>query len=125
MKVFFSFFVLLEIFGSSVAVYKQWIPNTNFENATNWDQNRIPCAKDTILFGSTKIVSVFVQASHSLTDMYLPLNGEFIMAPTAGFAAFDGNYSPGCETVDIPLKEEDVEALSVQENPMFHAVQEY
>ncbi|XP_015283864.1 PREDICTED: protein amnionless-like, partial [Gekko japonicus] len=28
----------------------------------------------------------------------LPLNGEFIMAPGAGFAAFDGNYEPGCET---------------------------
>ncbi|XP_058018650.1 protein amnionless [Ahaetulla prasina] len=94
--------------GSSVAVYKQWIPNTNFENAANWNQNRIPCAKDTVLFGSSKIVSVFVQASHSLTDMYLPLNGEFIMAPAAGFAAFDGNYNPGCETAsEITFKSTD------------------
>ncbi|KAM3850893.1 protein amnionless [Vipera latastei] len=94
--------------GSSVAVYKQWIPNTNFENAANWDQNRVPCAKDAILFGSSKIVSIFVQASHSLTDMYLPLNGEFIMAPGAGFAAFDGNYNPGCETAsEITFKSTD------------------
>ncbi|KAH0620346.1 hypothetical protein JD844_020661 [Phrynosoma platyrhinos] len=29
---------------------------------------------------------------------YIPLNGEFIMAPGAGFAAFDDSYDPGCET---------------------------
>ncbi|KAK9409418.1 protein amnionless [Crotalus adamanteus] len=108
MKAFLSSLVFLQVVGSSVAVYKQWIPNTNFENAVNWDQNRVPCAKDAILFGSSKIVSVFVQASHSLTDMYLPLNGEFIMAPGAGFAAFDGNYSPGCETAsEITFKSTD------------------
>ncbi|XP_025023927.1 protein amnionless, partial [Python bivittatus] len=95
-RIFLS--LLLNFGGTSIAVYKQWIPNTNFENASNWDQNRVPCAKDVILFGSSKIVSVFVQASHSLTGMYLPLNGEFILAPGAGFAAFDGNYNPGCET---------------------------
>ncbi|XP_063146431.1 protein amnionless [Candoia aspera] len=98
MKTFLSSFVFIQVLGTSVAVYKQWIPNTNFENASNWDQNRVPCAKDVILFGSSKIVSVFVQASHSLTDMYLPLNGELIMAHGAGFTAFNGSYNPGCET---------------------------
>ncbi|XP_070589499.1 protein amnionless isoform X2 [Erythrolamprus reginae] len=93
MKVFLSSFVLLQVFGSSVAVYKQWVPNTNFENAANWDQNQIPCAKDTVLFGSRK---------------YLPLNGEFIMAPAAGFEAFDGNYNPGCETAsEVTFKSTD------------------
>ncbi|KAJ6661886.1 hypothetical protein lerEdw1_013057, partial [Lerista edwardsae] len=28
----------------------------------------------------------------------IPLNGEFIMAPGAAFAAFDGRHDPGCET---------------------------
>ncbi|CAI5764599.1 Hypothetical predicted protein [Podarcis lilfordi] len=30
--------------------------------------------------------------------MYIPLDGEFILAPGAGFAAFDGSFDPGCET---------------------------
>ncbi|XP_067411123.1 protein amnionless isoform X2 [Emydura macquarii macquarii] len=84
--------------AAPVAVYKQWIPNTNFENASNWDKDRLPCANDMVLFKSNEVISVFVQSSHSLTDMYLPLNGEFIMAPGAGFAAFDGSWDPGCDT---------------------------
>uniref|UniRef100_A0A803TZ08 Protein amnionless n=1 Tax=Anolis carolinensis TaxID=28377 RepID=A0A803TZ08_ANOCA len=60
-----------------------WIPNTNFEHISNWDQDRVPCARDVILFDSNE---------------YMPLNGEFIMAPGAGFAAFDGSSNPGCET---------------------------
>ncbi|XP_053139586.1 protein amnionless isoform X2 [Hemicordylus capensis] len=38
-----------------------------------------------------------LQAQHT-AEKYLPLNGEFMMAPGAGFAAFDGAYDPGCET---------------------------
>ncbi|KAF7252107.1 putative RNA-directed DNA polymerase from transposon BS [Varanus komodoensis] len=55
--------------SASNAVYKRWIPNTNFENSSNWDQGRVPCATDAILFESSKVVSVFVQSSHALTDM--------------------------------------------------------
>ncbi|XP_077179861.1 protein amnionless [Paroedura picta] len=98
MKTLLLFFVFLQLLGSSRAVYKQWIPNTNFENVSNWDRGRVPCANDMVVFGSSEVVSVFVQSPHTLSNMYLPLNGEFIMAPGAGFAAFDGNYEPRCET---------------------------
>ncbi|XP_061469261.1 protein amnionless [Rhineura floridana] len=98
MKTLLFFCIFLYLLGVLCAVYKQWIPNTNFENASNWDQGRVPCANDVILFRSSEVVSVFVQSSYSLTDMYIPLNGEFIMASGAGFAASDGSYDPGCET---------------------------
>ncbi|KAJ7345208.1 hypothetical protein JRQ81_001158 [Phrynocephalus forsythii] len=97
MKALF-FSILLNHLGASGAVYKQWIPNTNFENASNWDRGHVPCATDVILFDKNKDVSVFVQSSHFLTEMSMPLNGEFIMGPGAGFGAFDGSYHPGCET---------------------------
>ncbi|NXY70635.1 AMNLS protein, partial [Glareola pratincola] len=29
---------------------------------------------------------------------YLPLNGEFVLASGAGFAAFDGSWDPGCDS---------------------------
>ncbi|XP_020649267.3 protein amnionless [Pogona vitticeps] len=97
MKALF-FSVFLHHLGASGAVYKRWIPNTNFENTSNWDRGHVPCATDVILFGNNEDVSVFVQSSHFLTEMYMPLNGELIMGPGAGFAAFDGSYNPGCET---------------------------
>ncbi|NXC43187.1 AMNLS protein, partial [Penelope pileata] len=82
--------------AAAMAAYKQWIPNTNFETASNWDKERVPCASDVIHFEKSKVVSVFVGSPHALTDMYLPLNGEFLLAPGAGFAAFDGSWDPGC-----------------------------
>ncbi|NXJ74621.1 AMNLS protein, partial [Trogon melanurus] len=84
--------------AAAAAMYKQWIPNTNFETTSNWDKGRVPCASDTIHFEKNKVVSVFLESPHVLTDMYLPLNGEFVLASGAGFAAFDGSWDPGCDS---------------------------
>ncbi|NXX13392.1 AMNLS protein, partial [Podargus strigoides] len=90
--------VSLLLTAAAAAVYKQWIPNTNFETASNWDKGRVPCASDVVHFDKNKVLSVFVRSPHVLTDMYLPLNGEFVLAPGAGFAAFDGSWDPGCDS---------------------------
>uniref|UniRef100_A0A8C6N782 Protein amnionless n=1 Tax=Melopsittacus undulatus TaxID=13146 RepID=A0A8C6N782_MELUD len=66
--------------AAATAVYKQWIPNTNFETASNWDKGRVPCASNVVRFEENK---------------YLPLNGELMLAAGAGFAAFDGSWDPG------------------------------
>ncbi|XP_074069262.1 protein amnionless isoform X2 [Macrotis lagotis] len=84
----------LLFFEVSVAVYKQWVPSTNFEDASNWDKNRTPSETDIIMFDSNKMVSVFIGSTHVLTGAHLPLDGEFILAPGAGFAAFDGTSDP-------------------------------
>ncbi|KAM4690538.1 protein amnionless [Rhinophrynus dorsalis] len=78
------------------AIYKQWIPNTNFENASNWNGQRVPCSQDKVVFENNKKVSVYVQSRHSLTDMYLPWDGELILAPGAGFSASSGDEAD-CE----------------------------
>ncbi|KAM4899226.1 protein amnionless [Sylvia borin] len=84
--------------AATAAVYKQWIPNTNFETASNWDKGRVPCARDVVHFEKDKVVSVFVRSPHALTDMYLPLNGEFVLAAGAAFTASDGSWDPGCDS---------------------------
>ncbi|KAF1585123.1 Protein amnionless, partial [Eudyptes moseleyi] len=84
--------------AAATAVYKQWIPNTNFETGSNWDKGRVPCASDVVHFEKNKVVSVFVRSPHALTDMYLPLNGELVLASGAGFTAFDGSWDPGCDS---------------------------
>ncbi|XP_044127116.1 protein amnionless-like [Bufo gargarizans] len=78
---------LLSVISVSEATYKQWIPNTNFENAANWREQRVPCAQDTATFLRDQRVSVFVQSSRPLTNLFLPLDGEFILSPGAGFLA--------------------------------------
>ncbi|XP_019137267.1 protein amnionless isoform X2 [Corvus cornix cornix] len=89
---------ILQLLAATAAVYKQWIPNTNFETASNWDKDRVPCASDVVHFEKDKVVSVFVRSPHALTDMYLPLNGELVLAAGAGFTAFDGSWDPGCDS---------------------------
>ncbi|KAF1530063.1 Protein amnionless, partial [Eudyptes sclateri] len=84
--------------AAATAVYKQWIPDTNFETGSNWDKGRVPCASDVVHFEKNKVVSVFVRSPHALTDMYLPLNGELVLASGAGFTAFDGSWDPGCDS---------------------------
>ncbi|NXJ05640.1 AMNLS protein, partial [Odontophorus gujanensis] len=94
-------FTSLLLLAAAMAAYKQWIPNTNFETASNWDKERVPCASDMIHFEKNKVVSVFVRSTHALTDMYLPLDGEFLLASGAGFAAFDGSWDPGCGSGEV------------------------
>ncbi|XP_077319836.1 protein amnionless isoform X1 [Lithobates pipiens] len=79
--------LVLFLSGWVDAIYKRWIPNTNFENASNWAEQRLPCSQDKAVFASKKKVSVFVQSAHSLKSLYLPLDGEFILSPGAGFMA--------------------------------------
>ncbi|XP_026705760.1 protein amnionless [Athene cunicularia] len=98
MKRLFFLLSVLQFLGAVAAVYKQWIPNTNFETASNWDKGRVPCASNVVHFQKNEVISVFVRSPHALTDMYLPLNGEFVLASGAGFAAFDGSWDPGCDS---------------------------
>uniref|UniRef100_A0A669PIU3 Protein amnionless n=1 Tax=Phasianus colchicus TaxID=9054 RepID=A0A669PIU3_PHACC len=99
-------FASLLLLAATMAAYKKWIPNTNFETASNWDKERIPCARDTIHFEKDEVVSVFVRSTHALTDMYLPLNGEFLLASGSGFAAFDGSWDPGCAVLSFANAEQ-------------------
>ncbi|XP_038603356.1 protein amnionless isoform X2 [Tachyglossus aculeatus] len=83
--------------GVSDGFFKQWTPNTNFETGSNWDRNQTPCAGATARFEAQEEVSVYVRQTHWLADVYLPLDAEFILAPSAGFGAFDGDFDPSCD----------------------------
>ncbi|EPY87740.1 hypothetical protein CB1_000223019 [Camelus ferus] len=51
------------------ASYKLWVPNTDFDDAANWSQNRTPCAGAAVQFPADKMVSVLVREGHSISDM--------------------------------------------------------
>uniref|UniRef100_A0AAZ3PX79 Protein amnionless n=1 Tax=Oncorhynchus tshawytscha TaxID=74940 RepID=A0AAZ3PX79_ONCTS len=64
---------------SSDALYKQWIPDTNYENKTNWDKGSVPCGNDIVQFSAQRKVSVYVETVHSVQEIQLPVDGEFIL----------------------------------------------
>ncbi|CAO2587453.1 Protein amnionless, partial [Lemmus lemmus] len=78
------------------AAYKLWIPSTNFDTASNWSQNRTPCAGDAVQFPADKMVSVLVRDSYAISDMLLPLDGEFVLASGAAFSAAGVGSDPAC-----------------------------
>lgn len=88
----FLFFCLV---GAASALYKQWIPDTNYENKTNWDKGFVPCGNDRVEFPAQRRVSVYVETTHSIQEMRLPLDGEFILNSGAGFYV-GGGQEPGC-----------------------------
>lgn len=88
-------FILLSMLGSACALYKQWVPDTNFENATNWDKGSVPCGSDQVVFPASSKVAVYVEAAHTLSGMRLPVDGEFILASGAGFSIREGQ-DPSC-----------------------------
>lgn len=102
-------FLLLCILGSSSAVYKQWIPDTNFENATNWDKGSVPCGSDQVVFPAQKRVAVYVETAHTVAGMSLPVDGEFILASGAGFSVKEGQ-DPGCGA-GVTTQFKDVDSL--------------
>ncbi|XP_046309191.1 protein amnionless isoform X1 [Marmota monax] len=86
----------LQLCALTRAAYKFWVPNTGFDTATNWNQNRTPCAGGAVQFPADKMVSVLVQESHTLSDMLLPLDGELVLASGAGFRAAAPGSDPDC-----------------------------
>lgn len=81
--------------GAVDALHKQWIPDTNYENKTNWDKGVVPCGNDRVQFPAQRKVSVFVETTHAVQEMRLPVDGEFILNSGAGFYVVRGQ-DPGC-----------------------------
>lgn len=87
--------LLLFCLGATNALYKQWIPDTNYENKTNWDKGKVPCGNDIALFSAQRKVSVFVETTHAVQEMRLPVDGELILNSGAGFFVLGGK-DPAC-----------------------------
>ncbi|XP_038557588.1 protein amnionless [Micropterus salmoides] len=73
------------VVGAVNALYKQWIPDNNYENKINWDKEAVPCGNDIVQFSAQRQVSVFVETTHAVREMRLPADGEFILNSGAGF----------------------------------------
>uniref|UniRef100_A0A3B4YGQ7 Protein amnionless n=1 Tax=Seriola lalandi dorsalis TaxID=1841481 RepID=A0A3B4YGQ7_SERLL len=99
--------LLFCLVGAANALYKQWIPDTNYENKTNWDKGAVPCGNDIVQFSAQRQVSVFVETTHAVQEMRMPVDGEFILNSGAGFYVLAGQ-EPGCgQGVTTKFKDSD------------------
>ncbi|KAJ7989805.1 hypothetical protein DPEC_G00308310 [Dallia pectoralis] len=88
-------FILLCLSGAAESLYKQWIPDTNYGNETNWDKGSVPCGNDIVQFLAQRKVSVYVETVYSIKEMRFPEDGEFILPSGGGFTVNSGG-EPGC-----------------------------
>ncbi|XP_040598372.1 protein amnionless [Mesocricetus auratus] len=88
----------LQLCALTRAAYKLWVPDTYFDTASNWIQNRTPCAGDAVQFPADKMVSVLVRDSYAISDMLLPLDGELVLASGASFSAAGVGSDPACNS---------------------------
>ncbi|XP_078263373.1 protein amnionless [Rhinoraja longicauda] len=100
-------FILSLFCHVSGGLYREWLPNTNFNNASNWDKGKGPCKNNRILFSRDQELSVFLQTPIDVMEMYMPLDGEFILGHGASLAASDGRSLPGCQTGEVTFKDPD------------------
>ncbi|XP_020604345.1 protein amnionless-like [Orbicella faveolata] len=62
-----------------LAVTKQWLPDTNFNNPANWNKRRVPCDGDNVqLARSNKPLAVSLRRSRTIKSLSLSMNGEVI-----------------------------------------------
>lgn len=111
--------LLLCLIGAASALYKQWIPDTNYENKTNWDKQAVPCSSDIAEFPAQRKVSVFVESMHGVQELRLPVDGEFILNSGAGFYVVSGQ-EPSCGA-GVTAKFKDSESLQWFNPALWHA----
>lgn len=111
--------LLLSLVGAANALYKQWIADTNYENKTNWDKGAVPCGNDRVEFLAQRKVSVFVETVHAVQEMRLPVDGEFILNPGAGFYVISGK-DPSCGA-GVTAKFRDSESLQWYDPALWQA----
>ncbi|CAL8288478.1 unnamed protein product [Boreogadus saida] len=92
--VFLLLVVFFCLFGATRALYKQWIPDTNYENRSNWNTGVVPCGRARVAFPAPG--SVYVAAAHSVREMILPPDGELLLHAGAGFYVGGAEEEPGC-----------------------------
>lgn len=87
------------LFVSVLANEKVWIPNTNFNNPQNWNDGRIPCHANRVIFPKYTEVSVFIQDNITVKEIFLPQYGEFILA-SRGEINIGVNSQKACDGKD-------------------------
>ncbi|EDV20393.1 uncharacterized protein TRIADDRAFT_61172 [Trichoplax adhaerens] len=103
---------LTAIYGAvaqNIPTYKQWIPNTNYNNPDNWSKKRLPCSQDTITFQKSNY-TVYLQNTLSVQELILPVDGDFVLEegftieapPTPSSSPTSSPSSPPCQTGGSP-----------------------
>ncbi|KAK3801780.1 hypothetical protein RRG08_048367 [Elysia crispata] len=88
------FCIYVFFFAHSEALYKRWLPNTDFGNSENWNAGRAPCGNDVVIIPDESPV-VYVQTNTTMKELVLPASGEIILGRSValGFTSAPTNCS--------------------------------
>ncbi|KAJ9578733.1 hypothetical protein L9F63_005095, partial [Diploptera punctata] len=80
-----------------LGVTKTWIPNTNYNNPSNWDLQRVPCQADRVIFPSYLQSAVRIpDGSTIIQELVLPSEGEIILPFTGSLEVTGKSSSKDC-----------------------------
>lgn len=70
-------------FSSASSYGRIYTKTFTYEDGSRWQSGKVPCSGQTIEFNANQFVSVKVDSSASIQNMYLPMNGELIFGDNA------------------------------------------
>ncbi|KAL3874881.1 hypothetical protein ACJMK2_037837 [Sinanodonta woodiana] len=76
--------------------YIKWLPNTNLDNPSNWNQGRLPCGDDRLVIPDESPV-VFYQLNTTIRELVVPKDGEFVLGAYSTLAfTEEPDHSASC-----------------------------
>ncbi|XP_078001075.1 protein amnionless-like isoform X2 [Glandiceps talaboti] len=98
---FMTLFIIVFLAGHCLAISKQWLPNTNYDNPVNWKTGRLPCSGGNIVLGARdESVSVYLQSNSTLRELVLPNDGVIVLGNDMTLAFTDEIIDPSCQGED-------------------------
>lgn len=64
---------------TSSAIVK-WLPSTSFNLPINFNNGKLPCSRQTVVFPETVNSSITIESGTSVSGFVFPLDGEFLLA---------------------------------------------
>ncbi|BFZ12286.1 hypothetical protein BsWGS_15325 [Bradybaena similaris] len=95
-------YVFVILFARTGAVYKRWLPDTNFDNPNNWNLKRTPCGNDVAIIPDDSPI-VYMQLNTTIKELLLPKNGEIILGKNMALG-FTESAAVGCEEASGDLE---------------------
>lgn len=74
-----SVIIFFSIISLSFSAIVKWLPSTSFNLPVNFDNGKIPCSKQTIIFPETVNSSIIIESQTLVSGFILPIDGEFFI----------------------------------------------
>lgn len=71
--------IFLSVISHSFSAIVQWLPSTSFNLPINFDNGKLPCSKQIVIFPETVNSSIIIESETLVNGFILPIDGEFYL----------------------------------------------